>query len=348
MWFVLTAAVTALACPVPTGGVPLDVQYLDHRWIALVRQSESSPLRFYLDTGGGANMFFASAARRLGLPVAHDSAAPPGAGTVAAASIARPASFPPFSAIDDAAASLLVPPPNPMMETESDGPLDGFLGRLFFAERIWTFDYPGHTLRLLAPDAAARIPDHCWQALHFQVDSSGRRTTHFPRLTVVVAGDTLQMLFDTGAMTQLTDSARTALGDGSPARRGTSFIRQGIADRWRARHPEWHVIEGAEQGTRATMIRVPTVTIGAEPVGPVWFTVRPDPNFQQFMAQWMDRPLDGAIGGSALQSLVVTVDYPRALASVVRPEAGVVPGPRNAGERPPTGGGSGPMGRKAP
>jgi hypothetical protein len=48
--------------------------------------------------------------------------------------------------------------------------------------------------------------------------------------------------------------------------------------------------------------------------GPVWFTRRPDPNFHQFMSQFMDRQVEGALGGSALKFFRVTVDYPRAVA----------------------------------
>lgn len=75
-----------------------------------------------------------------------------------------------------------------MMQDSTDA---GFLGRLWFTDRTWTFDYPAGRLLLRPPDdlpaheSAARIP------LGFQTDSDGRRTTHFPRVQVVVDGDTL-------------------------------------------------------------------------------------------------------------------------------------------------------------
>lgn len=49
------------------------------------------------------------------------------------------------------------------------------------------------------------------------------------------------------------------------------------------------------------------------------FTRRPDRNFQQYMSQWMDRPIVGALGGSALRYLRVTVDYPGAVAVFEKP-----------------------------
>ena len=62
------------------------------------------------------------------------------------------------------------------------------------------------------------------------------------------------------------------------------------------------------------MIEVPEVSIAGFRVGPVWFTERPDPNFHQYMSQWMDRRVDGALGGNALRFFRVTVDYPVAVA----------------------------------
>jgi hypothetical protein len=38
------------------------------------------------------------------------------------------------------------------------------------------------------------------------------------------------------------------------------------------------------------------------------------------MAQWMDRKLDGALGGSAFPSFRITIDYPNATATFEREE----------------------------
>lgn len=46
----------------------------------------------------------------------------------------------------------------------------------------------------------------------------------------------------------------------------------------------------------------------------MWFTRRADQNFHRYMSQFMDKQIEGALGGSALHYFRVTVDYPRAVA----------------------------------
>lgn len=68
-----------------------------------------------------------------------------------------------------------------------------------------------------------------------------------------------------------------------------------------------------------SMIEVPTVSVAGHSIGPVWFTRRADKNFHEFMSQWMDRKVDGAIGGNALRYFRITIDYPNAVALFERP-----------------------------
>ncbi|HSK75211.1 MAG TPA: hypothetical protein VLQ45_02040, partial [Thermoanaerobaculia bacterium] len=157
-------------------------------------------------------------------------------------------------------------------------------------------------------------------ALGFQTGPNGKRTSHFPRIPVKIDGETLDLLFDTGATTTLTPEALAALGDGRPASRAASFITASVFARWRERHPAWKVVEKADAMTKGeAMIEVPAVEIGGYTVGPVWFTRRADRNFHEYMSQWMDRRIEGALGGSALQYLRVTVDYPGAVAVFEKP-----------------------------
>ncbi|HWA59220.1 MAG TPA: hypothetical protein VG692_18350 [Gemmatimonadales bacterium] len=316
MLLVLSTLLFGSDCTVPRGGTSLPVQYLADRF-ALRIPSTAGPLRFYLDTGGGANMLFATGVKRLGLtPTPADG--PPGTGTIPAAKVPLPEGVPVFPTADPGGEpELFVPPSNPEMETEADGPLDGFLGQAWFADRVWMFDYPAHAL-VGYRDSVSLGGTACWVGLGFQVDSVGRRTVNFPRVPAVVDGDTLQFLLDTGAMTRLADSALVAIADGGPARRGTSFITESVFRRWQEKHRDWRVIERAEQGTHAAMIEVPRVTVGGAEVGPVWFTMRPDRAFHSYMAQWTDRPLDGALGGSAFRTLAVVIDYPRSRAAFLR------------------------------
>ena len=58
------------------------------------------------------------------------------------------------------------------------------------------------------------------------------------------------------------------------------------------------------------MIEVPAVRVGGLAAGPVWCTARSDAAFHDFMSRWMDRRVEGALGGSGLRYYRVTVDYP--------------------------------------
>ena len=107
--------------------------------------------------------------------------------------------------------------------------------------------------------------------------------------------------------------------------RATSFITTKVFDSWRAARVDWPVLENAEATTGEAMIRVSQVKIAGFSVGPVWFTRRKDANFHQYMSQWMDKRIEGAVGGNVLRQFRVTVDYPKA-------EATFVPGPGVVGQ----------------
>jgi hypothetical protein len=108
-----------------------------------------------------------------------------------------------------------------------------------------------------------------------------------------------------------------ALG-GPRGERATSFITTEVFERWRKRHPEWRVVANADAVPGMAAIEVPLISVAGFEVGPVWFTQRPDRSFHAYMAQWMDKPTDGALGGSALQYFRVTADYPNGLAVFAR------------------------------
>jgi hypothetical protein len=144
--------------------------------------------------------------------------------------------------------------------------------------------------------------------------STRERTTHFPRIRVQVDGESLDLLFDTGAAVHLTNSALAQLDDEGPPARGTSFIIETVFERWRQRHPDWRVIEHADSTLEMPMIEVPEMSIGGYTAGLVWFTMRPDRKFHEYMSQWMDRRVKGTLGGSALRYFRVIVDYPNAVA----------------------------------
>jgi len=147
---------------------------------------------------------------------------------------------------------------------------------------------------------------------------NGQRALNFPRITMTVDGQDIDMLLDTGASAKLTPTAASALGFEAGMEVGTSFVIRSIFDQWKAAHPQWRTILAADARGGFPMIEVPAVRLGGIDVGPVWFTLRPDPNFLEFMSQMTDAPVCGALGGSALKYLRVVLDYPGAKMLLLR------------------------------
>lgn len=268
-----------------------------------LRTAKGEALRLYTDTGGGLYLHD-HVAERLGLSVEQVDDGGRAVEVVALPALSEDTPMPPVTVLDG---KLPVAHEAPFGDVFGDG----ILGQAWFRDRVWAFDYGARTLTLL-PEAPACDDGH-EVSLGFQ-RHEGRRTASYPRIEVEVDGQALDLLFDTGATVLLTEAGLAGLGDGGPTERATSFIVRSTFDRWRADHPEWTVIEGADRMAGDPMIEVPEVTIGGVTVGPVWFTARADPNFHEYMTQWMDRRVEGALGGSALHYLRVTVDYPGARA----------------------------------
>lgn len=299
----LLVAMLSVACSAPQppdNATELPARFIADRIFIDLPTENGDTLHLYTDTGGGLFVTRAAATR---LQWADSSSL--------ALSVVASDSFPEPRGAPGGRLQILDPPPNRALE------FDGMLGQAWFADRIWTFDYAAHRL-LLHPTAPPAAPNARTVSLGFLSDSSGRRVLAFPRIAIVADGDTLQMLFDTGATAFLTSPAMEALQDGAPAVRATSFITTQVLNRWVERHPDWRVVANADEtipGMR--MIEVPAVIVADVPVGPVWFTERPDPNFHEYMSQWMDRRVDGALGGNVLRFFRTTVDYPAALAHFV-------------------------------
>ena len=290
------------------------------RWFVRPVTAAGDTLDLYTDTGGGRT-FVVREALAPGAPVAvafalaGDSAvAAPWAATRVAAAFPAPLGGPPGTPAPDlvtlARAAV-------RRADHGIGGRDGVLGNEWFAGRVWAFDYPGHTLTLLpartvpvplgpapagGPDAGGRtIP------LYFRNPPTGGDAPWHPRVQVLVDGDTLDLLFDTGATTVWSDSARRAVGDRGPATRAASFIRRGVADRWRRRHPDWRVIAGGDTlrvSRRDDLGEVPALTVAGLTAGPVWFAVQSDATYREYMAQFMDRPVNAALGQELLDVAV--------------------------------------------
>jgi len=149
------------------------------------------------------------------------------------------------------------------------------------------------------------------EAADCKTDAKGARDNNFPRMIARIDGAEVPLLLDTGAETYLSPAAVAAIGDGQPAMRATSMIVKSQFDAWRAKHPDWRVIDDAQVGTHSRMIEVPSVEIAGSAVGPVWFTERPDRNFHAGMSSMMSGQVEGALGGNAFGHFRMTIDYPK-------------------------------------
>ena len=188
------------------------------------------------------------------------------------------------------------------------------LGQAWFADRVWTFDYPRRQL-LLRADGDLPSADAAHQvSLGFKINAAGKHGANYPRITVQIAGAPVDLLFDTGASTQLSAAALAVVKDDRPAIRAASFIAESIFAQWHTGHPDWRTVERGEAGTGLAMIEVPAVLVAGYTVGPVWFTARPDAAIHDTMSGNTDKRVDGALGGNALHDFRVTLDYPRAIA----------------------------------
>ncbi|HEY9170690.1 MAG TPA: hypothetical protein VI136_00235 [Verrucomicrobiae bacterium] len=195
----------------------------------------------------------------------------------------------------------------------TDGEGDGMLGQRWFAGGVWTFDYSAAKLILrqrqfVPTDAMAR---HA-VALGFRREF-GVRTSNHPRFLVVIAGEPVESLLDTGATVWPSPEALHAMGDQAPGEQATSFVSADLFSQWRTAHPEWRVINEGCERSREALIEVPEVQVAGLRAGPVWFTRRGTANYA-WMSSFMDRPIAASIGGNILMHFRVTVDYTTAVA----------------------------------
>jgi hypothetical protein len=282
-------------------GTTIPTRFEEGRFFARpVVAATGDALELYLDTGGN-NVLFPEVVARLGITAVERGEGEDRWKEVALPPFAPGASIPPPLT---RGGRVLVFDPAPGMERWA-----GMLGPEWFGGRCWLMDYPAHRLALL-DDCETRSFDPA-----HTVPLGMKPELAFPSLEVTIGGETLPVLFDTGAMTTLSPAAHAALPDGAQTR-AASFIVRSVYERWRALHPSWRVIENADRGL--PMIRVPEVRVAGHTVGPVWFTIRPDTNFHDFMSRWTAVRVDGAIGGNVLAPFRVVVDYPRRRASFER------------------------------
>jgi hypothetical protein len=301
---VLTLLLILVAPSAHTQVIP--AEFVRDRIFVLATATDGTHVRFFTDTGGGWNAISDGARARLKLqPVGEAELEKSRAPLVDATKLFGHSNIP-SPARDEPwlHGMLVVAPATAFLEG------DGTLGSRWFAGHIWDVDYGHLTLRALpAPPSPAGFNII---VMGFAADEKGRRALNFPRITISVDGKDIDVLLDTGASATLTSEAAGVLRHETGALVGTSFVIRSIFDQWKAAHPEWRTISQADARGGFPMIEVPDVRVGGIAVGPVWFTLRPDPNFLEFMSQMTDQVVSGALGGSALKYLRIVLDYPGA------------------------------------
>lgn len=215
--------------------------------------------------------------------------------------------------------SIFLIPDNKMLEEGQNLlktiPQDIFLGQFFFLGKAWTFDYLNEKIYVNTPVIKTKANEKNIQYLGLKKDSAGNKLFGHPSIKIIVDGDTLDMLFDTGASFILTDSGKTKLNTEKESLAG-SFIARSVYDKWISRHPDWKIFSKSDMGTN--IIEVPEIKIGQYIAGPVLFSVRPDEAWSEWMIKSMDKVVKGAVGGSALKFFKVKADYNNELIEFTR------------------------------
>lgn len=309
---VVTCVVLVAALPLSGQHLtPLPTRFVSDRFFVAPVTTQGDTLVLFTDSGGGGPWVIKPVLERLGVT--------PTFVTVAEGdSVFTGGTFPTFKPT----ASIPTPLGQPdgslgafgtRAMPEMEGAV-GMLGQRWFAGRVWVVDYPGKQLSVYdAPPAPKPFGEHT-------IPMTLRRPPQMshPRIQVLVDGDTIDMLLDTGATSQLTPTAVRLLG-GGPEIRAASFVAQRLTDRWRAKHPEWKIIARGEVRTGADLIEVPNVNVAGFDVGPVWFAMRTNAPYDNMMKALMDRPIVASLGGNAFRSFRLTMDYPNQRVTFERP-----------------------------
>ena len=180
----------------------------------------------------------------------------------------------------------------------------GMVGHNWFAGRVWVLDYPHHQAAYFeTPPPPKPFGPHT-----IPMTLKAPLTRDDPRIQVIVAADTVDMLLDTGATSVLSPEAIAIVGPG-PATRASAFVATRLFDSWHAKHLDWRVIPGGEADFHADLIGVPNVSIAGYDVGTIWFAKRPDRVYDGMMKALMDKPILASIGGTAFRQFKLTMDY---------------------------------------
>lgn len=186
---------------------------------------------------------------------------------------------------------------------------DGVLGAGWLHGRTWTFDYPGRRLILRAPgDLPLHGPDERIR-IELPRAADGEILPGAPVLRVRVGGEEVPLALATDAHARLRPSAVAEIEDFRPELRAISRLAGPVFDRWRAAHPDWRVIEGAEAESGEPILEVRDLRLGGVQIERVWMLRDPSGDPGRGLAASTPLPVAGVLGGDVLREFRVTLDY---------------------------------------
>lgn len=296
-WLVLVASPFAARAAAQT---VIPTRYVADRFFAAPVTLQGDTLMMLMDTGGGNVFVTKQALVRMGIT-------PKFVQVAEGDSIWDGGKFPTFKTGASIPAALGTPKGvlfgfGENLFKELGG--SGMVGHNWFAGRVWVMDYPRHQVSYFETAPAPRpIGPHT-----IAMTLKQPLTRDDPRIQAIVAGDTVDMLLDTGATSVLSPEAVTIVGAG-PAVRASAFAAARLWDGWHQKHPDWRVITGGEANMHSDLIGVPNMSIAGYDVGTVWFAKRPDRVYDGMMKALMDKPILASIGGTAFRQFKLTLDY---------------------------------------
>jgi len=315
----MLALLVAVTFQQPTAGHPITLRtdYRGDRFVVSGTTLNGMTLKFFTDSAGG---FFMTkrAALAIGAQTTKLDEKAEGGESI------QQTGFPSFKSDSMIPAPVGASQKIMVLDLKEGGPktdlseFDGMLGQQWFGGHAWTFDYPGKQLWWRANGDLPKHDQTHEAKLYFKKSRNGEHETNFARFQIKIDGQPYDFLFDTGATDVLDKDALGFVNDGGPSVRATSFMALNLFEKLHTAHPDWKVYDKPTT-TGRKMLQVPKVEIGGYEVGPVWFSIQGDNAFHNYMAQWMDKPTEGAIGGSALHYLRVSVDWLAEIAVFEKP-----------------------------
>jgi len=280
-----------------SGAVPIDLR--DNRvfvTLTCVRADGSlRPVRFQVDSGGGAVILAESLSHDLALksigPVSKEEG-----------DIYQPVSSPQIR-IDEMPLDLAGVNTVVLVGSKSEfspgSGAEGFLPARVLRKYQVVFDYPARQFTMAQPGAL--------KPRGVPVPSPIAEKSGFPRIELSVDGQKYGFLLDTGA--------------------AYTMISQTLIDKWQAAHPNWphcvgavgaaNMIGGASDA-KAEMLRIPEMQWGTFDLPRVGVVSRPAGTFEKWMSGMMTAPIVGSIAGNMLRAFRIEIDYPHGVTYLER------------------------------